>query len=100
MRLPIRYRDFYDIPRAFVVEFRDQTYFFDCRFNPEIDDYQEAYEVYLVPADLRPNIDDISWTDLGNRCLRVGAVPTGAVEFDDSKRKSIAARAFDLLGGI
>jgi hypothetical protein len=33
MMLPIRYRDFYDIPRAFVIEHPGETLFFDCSFD-------------------------------------------------------------------
>jgi len=36
--LSIRYRDFYDIPRAVVVEWCDLLYLFDCPFDEEADD--------------------------------------------------------------
>ncbi|MBI3437578.1 MAG: hypothetical protein HY054_02795 [Proteobacteria bacterium] len=39
--LPIRYRDFWDLPRAFSVDYDGKTYFFDCPFNESIDDYQQ-----------------------------------------------------------
>ena len=48
--LPIRYRDFYDLPRAVVVEFRDEMYLFDCLFDREIDEYESTYTVYLLPT--------------------------------------------------
>ena len=31
--IPIRYRDFYDVPRAVVVEFRGKLYLFDSLFD-------------------------------------------------------------------
>jgi hypothetical protein len=95
--LPIRYRDFYDIPRAFVVEHEGILLFFDCAFDRELDDYGAAFAVYQVREGLRERIDLISWTDLGNESERVGTVPTAAVVFDPTKRKAIRADVLDLL---
>ena len=37
----IRYRDFYDIPRIFIVTLNGKLFLFDCAFDDEIDDYSE-----------------------------------------------------------
>ena len=42
---PIRYRDFYDFPRAFVVEHAGELLFFDCLFSDTLDDYGKEYVV-------------------------------------------------------
>lgn len=95
--LPIRYRDFYDIPRAFVVEYAGELLLFDCLFSQELDDYEENYTVYRIHDDLRNRIDAISWTDLGRRSIRTGVIPTDAVEFDPTKRQAIKASVLRLL---
>ena len=95
--LPIRYRDFYDIPRAFVVEHAGDLLFFDCPFSQALDDYGEEYTVYRITDELRDRIEVISWTDLGNQSERIGVVPTKAVVFDPTKRRAIDAEVLNLL---
>jgi hypothetical protein len=95
--LSIRYRDFYDIPRARVVEWHGHVYLFDSPFDPAIDDYPNSYQVYRLPTQLRDDIDDISWTDLAHRGARIGSVPTSAVEFDQTCRRLMNPTAFQYL---
>ena len=96
--LPIRYRDVYDVPRAMVVEHEGRLYLFDCLFDYDVDDYEDDYTIYLIPDDLRDDIDTMSWTDLGHRSERVGVVATALVEFDETKRNAINARIFGRVG--
>jgi hypothetical protein len=98
--LPIRYRDFYDVPRAFVIEHAGCVFFFDCPFSESDDDYSEDYLVCRVSDELRDRIDAISWADLGNRSERVGAVPTKAVTFDATKRRAISGAVLELLPAL
>lgn len=95
--LALRYRDFYDIPRAFVVEWQGKLYLFDSAFDVASDEYPDAYEVYQLPAELSDQVDYVSWTDLAHRGSRVGAVPTSAVEFDRSRRQLMNPAVFGLL---
>ena len=95
--LPIRYRDFYDIPRAVVVEYADKLYLFDCLFDYDIDDYADEYAVYVIPDELMNEIDRMSWTDLGHRSKRIGAVPAALVEFDATRRRAVNKRVFKLV---
>jgi len=94
---PIRYRDFYDLPRAVVVEWNDVLYLLDSLFDTELDDYEPFYVIYRIPAELRGRIDEISWTDLGHRSERVGVVPMAEVEFDKSRRQRINPAVFEGL---
>jgi hypothetical protein len=96
--LPIRYRDFYDVPRAIVVEYRGALYLLDSLFDPDINAYETVYTVYRLPDELRERIDDMSWTDLGHRGTRLGSIEVGAVGFDDSRRKAIDEKVFVALG--
>lgn len=92
--LPIRYRDFYDIPRAVVTDRCGRLYLFDCLFDHSRDDYEEKYEVYLLPEDLRDRLDGMSWTDLRHQGEFIGSVSTNSVEFDQTRRHAIRDTIF------
>jgi hypothetical protein len=94
----MRYRDFYDIPRAIVVEWHGRLYLFDCLYDYDADDYESAYTVYRLPDDIRAQLDEMSWTDLGHRGEKVGSIETAHVEFDKTKRKGLDPAVFDQLG--
>jgi hypothetical protein len=88
-RAPIQYRDFYDIPRMFIVEFNGFQFLFDGSFDDVIDDYPEEYTVSLLP-NLTQNQLEGSWERIGERPLRqLGRVPTSSVQFDVTRRKTI-----------
>ena len=93
--IPIRYRDFYDVPRAFVTTHDGHTFFFDCPFNQELDEYPAEYYVYRLGDEIRDGIDSISY--ISDRLERVGTVPVAAVVFDATRRASISADVFDLF---
>lgn len=95
--LAIRYRDFYDYPRAVVVDWNWSLYLFDCPFDIEADNYPDEYEVFKLPEHLRPDIDEMSWTDLSHLGSRVGTVPIAAVQFDETRRRLMNTDVFHLL---
>lgn len=87
--LDIQYRDFYDVPRMFVVRLDGEPFLFDGAFDEELDEYPDQYRVYLLP---RLGDDELagSWETLSRRAVEdVGVVPLGAVVFDPTRRKSI-----------
>jgi hypothetical protein len=94
---PIRYRDFYDIPRAFVVERLDDLLFFDCPFDDTLDEYGTEFIVFKVKDDYKNRVDQPSWTDLRHYADRIGIVPVSAVKFDTTKRQAIDTSVFALL---
>jgi hypothetical protein len=96
-RLPITYRDFYDIPRAFVVERDGEFFFFDCAFDESEDEYPSEYVVYLLPADVSDTVAESSWDRLAALGSRVGSIPTAEVQSDSSKRESIDSGVFGRL---
>jgi hypothetical protein len=95
--VPIRYRDFYDFPRAFIAERSGELLFFDCPFNDALDDYENEFTVFKVKEQFRGKVDEPSWKDLRRYADRVGVVPTGAVKFDETKRQAVKAEVFDLI---
>jgi hypothetical protein len=92
---PIRYREFHDVPRAFVVKHRDQLYFFDCPFDEARDEYGESFAVYRVSPSLAPRLDTLSWTDLDSGLERVGTIPVSAVVFDRTRRRAVKGDLFE-----
>src|SRR5262245_25259985 len=96
--LPIRYRGFHDIPRAFVVELGDEMLQFNGPFDDALDHYAETFTVYKVNHDVRPRFDEPSWVDLHQGCLRIGVVPAKAITFDATRRASINTDVLKLLG--
>ena len=86
---PITYRDFYDIPRIFVVAHPDQSFLFDCRFSDATDEYEDSYAVYLMPSLGALELEG-SWENLSNKSIRrLGRVSTSHVEFDESRRRLV-----------
>jgi hypothetical protein len=95
--LPIRYRDFYDIPRAFVVEQAGELLFFDCPFSETLSDYPENYTVYRLNPELKDRLDTMSWADLASQSECRGLIPTKSVRFDATKRAMIDAGSLALI---
>jgi len=93
--LPIQYRDFYDIPRAFVVEREGATYFFDCPFDAALDEYPDLYHVYRLPPSARRIVDAASWVGLENEGTFLADVPVKSVSFDPTRRAAIDEQVFD-----
>jgi hypothetical protein len=95
--IPIRYRDFYDIPRAFVVERAGALYLFDCLFDEHLDEYPDRYNVYRLDPELAPSLDTGSWQSLASKGKSVGEIPTERVQFDATRRAAVDDSVFDLL---
>lgn len=91
----ISYRDFHDIPRAVVVDWRGVLYLLDCLFDYDADEYESTYTVYTLPDELRETVEQISWTDLCHRGQRVGELATSDVEFDTTRRRSLNPKIFE-----
>ena len=91
MREPveIRYRDFYDFPRMFVVADAANLYLFDGSFDDNLDDYPPEYNVFLMPELTEAELAG-SWAHLPTRAVRhLGRVPVSAVVFDATRRQSV-----------
>jgi hypothetical protein len=95
---PIRYRDFHDIPRAFVVERQGDLLFFDCPFDDTSDDYGTEFMVFKIKDECRNKVDQPSWTELRRYADRIGIISVAAVKFDATKRQAIDTSVFALLG--
>lgn len=98
--IPFRYRDFYDVPRAILLEYAGTLYFLDCPFSDERDDYRDVYGVYEVPEELRDSLDAASWEDFPGRSRYVGSVPVDEVAFDPTRRCLIDVRFIERLWNL
>jgi hypothetical protein len=93
----IRYRDFWDVPRIFLVAYQGELYLFDCAFDEELEDFLDTYQVYVLPDIAEAQLAG-SWEELPEKALRyVGAVPITEVRFDATKRQSIDTAILDRL---
>lgn len=85
----IIYRDFWDVPRIFLVQYHGRQYLFDCRFDESIEDYEEMYQVYVLP-ELKEDELNGSWKDIAKKAESyLGEVPVSEVKFDPTKRYRI-----------
>ena|ERR1044071_2553103 len=93
----IQYRDFYDVPRIFLVNHRGTQYLFDCPFDQDLDDYPDTYRVFVLPADSCSNLSG-SWEDLASSATAyLGKVPVKSVQFDSTRRREIETDVLDEL---
>lgn len=81
----IEYRDFYDMPRAMLVQDdAGRRFFFDCPFDEEADEYPDVFVVYLVSEPAWPaSIPGPDWE-------RVGSVACRDLRMDPTRRQSFS----------
>jgi len=96
--LPITYREFYDIPRIFIVQRGDRIFLFDCPFDDVEDEYSKAFKIHLMP-NLSTRELAGSWAGLPAKAERfIGEVPISDVRFDPTARQQIEAAALTRFG--
>jgi hypothetical protein len=96
-RVPIRYREFWDVPRVFLVSHRGQLFLFDCPFDEAAEDFPDCYRVYVLPPVAEEDLTG-SWDKLSARAISfLGEVPIKQVGFDPSKRQTIDTTLLDEL---
>jgi hypothetical protein len=96
--LPISYREFHDVPRAFFVHSARGWLFFDCAFHDDADDYRPEYEVDLL-GDKGPDDFPTSWSEVARDAVeRVGTVPVASVRFGETRRAALHAETLSPLG--
>ena len=95
--IPIKYREFYDIPRMFIVSYHGYIYLFDCPFNEAKDDYPSHYDVYLMPALTDKDLEG-PWVNLTSRAdPKIAEVPIKEVKFDETLRNNVDAEVLERL---
>lgn len=85
----IQYRDFYDVPRIFLVKHEGRLFLFDCPFDDELDEYSDSYRVYAMPPLSEADLEG-SWENLPHLATGLlGTRPVNRVKFDSTKREAI-----------
>jgi hypothetical protein len=93
----IRYRDFYDVPRIFIITHNGKLYLFDCPFDDELDDYADRYQVYQLAAISEDELQG-SWERLPERAVSaLGEIAVSDVQFDKTTRNSIDTAVLEEL---
>lgn len=95
--LPITYRDFYDVPRLFVVQHAGVSYLFDSPFDEKADRYAGQYTVYRLDRDAVVPADTEPWEAVGRGGERLGEVEVSAVRLDATQRAAIDATVLAML---
>lgn len=93
----VAYRDFYDRPRAFVLNIpTGGLLFFDCRFDESLDDYPSSYRVFALKGPLAEL--PVDWRHI-NFCeqLFVAEMPCAEIRFDISRRHEATIANLDAL---
>lgn len=97
MYIPIQYRDFYDIPRIFLLRHKEHLLLLDSPFDDYIDEYSSFYDVYLMP-ELSQEMLEGSWARLQESASRLlGRIPVAAVKFDITSRKTVDSSSLEAL---
>ena len=95
--IPIKYREFYDIPRMFIVSYHGHIYLFECQFNEAKDDYPSHYDVHLMPSLTAKDLEG-SWAGLTSRAVsKITEVPIEKVKFDETLRDAVDAEVLERL---
>ena len=85
----IIYREFYDLPRMFVVSYSGKQYLFDGTFDEVLDEYPDTYQVYVLPNLSHHGLNG-SWVGLSEKAEEhIGEVLVSRVVFDESRRRAI-----------
>lgn len=92
--IPITYGEFYDVPRMIAFHIDREWYFMRSYFNEEADDYNDFYDVYLLPFQSEDEFKSNPnyWMNLSN-ALHLGRMPIDAVGLDETRRRTIDAAA-------
>lgn len=96
-KAPFVYRSFWDVPRFLVVTYREQRFLFECEFDDNLDDYPDAYRVFLL-RDISEAELAGSWVHLSDKAQAyLGEVPVKDVHFDPTLRREIETDVLERL---
>lgn len=92
--LPIQYRDFYDVPRIFIVVDDGTHYLFNAPFDKAVDDYSDTYAVSVLPPLTSEELAG-SWESLPGKAIgHLAPVPVSSVRFDPTLRHAVERSFF------
>jgi hypothetical protein len=96
--VPFRYVEFYDVPRAIVLRYKEKLLLLDSPFDDKLDAYPDNYSVYELPESVELSLAKGSWLFLENtRLACLGQIPVKTVRFDSTKRKALDPSVLDKI---
>jgi hypothetical protein len=95
-RIPIEYGEFYDLPRQITFQSGGEWFLLRSYFDADKDEYSDVYDVYLLPFRSK---DEFAahpdfWMPLAT-AVHLGQIPVTGVGLDETRRRSIDARAIE-----
>jgi hypothetical protein len=93
-KIPFLYRDFYDVPRMLLMEYGEKVYLFDCKFDEQLDDYPDRYQVYVLRDWPPESVLSGDWGDICSPRTFVGTAGVHELLFDSSRRECIDDKIF------
>jgi hypothetical protein len=84
--IQIRYRDFWDIPRAIHLRWHGVDLLLDCPFDEALQDYFEEYRILRLTE---PPPDEGSWVPAIDQGVELARVPVTSIKFDETRREFI-----------
>ena len=89
MWTPFQYRDFWDVPRVLVASYGNDFLLLSCRFDDELDEYLDTYEVYRLKEYDSTQFEG-SWKGIEELASdQLGRIAVRDIEFDESRRRQI-----------
>ena len=103
--IPIYYNGFWDVPHAFLTEYKHQLFYFQRGyFDDELDDYPLNYQVYLIEnGNLNDFLDTYNPAATSYKFVNIdkleqnkiiGEIPTKDVIFDITHREFVNTVVF------
>jgi hypothetical protein len=98
---PFQYFDFYDVPRAIVLQVHGRWLLLQSIFDETADDYETEYSVYQLPESFEPIPNGLPWKFLDELELKcIGKISVREVRFDVSKRKRLDASILENIATV
>src|SRR5215468_8017583 len=94
--LKIIYSGFYDFPLAFVASYENVQYLFYREWDDELDDYEDEYEVFILPNLSEDEIRK-GWALAREKGKPFGKIPVKQVVFDSTHRLTVDTVTFDRI---
>ena len=92
----IFYSGFYDFPLGFAASYENVQYLFYREWDEELDDYEDEYEVFILPNLSEGEIRK-GWALAREKAKPFGKIPVKQVVFDSTHRLTVDTVTFDRI---
>jgi hypothetical protein len=92
----IIYGGFWDFPLAFAASYENVQYLFYREWDDELDDYEDEYDVFILP-NLSEDEIKRNWALALEKAKPFGKIPVKQVVFDSTHRLIVDTVTFDRI---